>query len=137
MKVMLYYPYLLILPHLPIAAAVYLCTSWCFVLFWGRNSLGWSDIELFAIFENGHYAADQVYFYQSNSKKSANLAACAAKFSHSKNDRDLKMNIAFWKFANKFLLIQEQSLKIKFEIKFCSIFFFLSKNCQNGFWYNK
>ena len=66
---MLYYPYLLILPHLPIAAAVYLCTSWCFVLFWGRNSLGWSDIELFAIFENGHYAADQVYVYQSNSNK--------------------------------------------------------------------
>ena len=26
---------------------------------------------LFAIFENGHYAADQAYFYESKSKKSA------------------------------------------------------------------
>ena len=42
-----------------------------------------SDIELFSIFENRHYAADQVYFYESNSKNSA-------KFSLSKNHRDLK-----------------------------------------------
>ena len=38
--------------------------------------VGWSDIELFSYFENGHYAADQVYFY--DSKKSANLAVRAA-----------------------------------------------------------
>ena len=29
-------------------------------------SLGWSDIAIFAIFENEHYAANQVYFYESN-----------------------------------------------------------------------
>ena len=38
------------------------------------SSIGWSDIYLFLIIENGHYAADQVYFYESNSKKWANLA---------------------------------------------------------------
>ena len=32
-------------------------------------TFGWSDIAVFAIFEMGHDAADQVYFYESNSKK--------------------------------------------------------------------
>ena len=31
-------------------------------------TVGWSDTELWAIFENGHYAAHQVYFYESNIK---------------------------------------------------------------------
>ena len=31
-------------------------------------------LNFFTIFENGHYAADQVYFYESNSKKLANFA---------------------------------------------------------------
>ena len=31
------------------------------------------DTSTFAIFENGHYAADQVYFYDSSSQKSANF----------------------------------------------------------------
>ena len=35
-------------------------------------------IELFLDFWNGHYAADQVYFYEPNSKKSANLHKHAA-----------------------------------------------------------
>ena len=34
-----------------------------------------SDIEVFSTFENGHYVADQVYFYESNSEQSANLVA--------------------------------------------------------------
>ena len=33
----------------------------------------WYTVVL-AIFENEHYAADQVYFYEFNSKKLANLA---------------------------------------------------------------
>ena len=37
--------------------------------------MGWNDIALFAIFENGHYAAGQVYFYESKSQRSVNLAA--------------------------------------------------------------
>ena len=52
-----------------------------------------SEKELFSIIENGHYAqyaADQVYFYKSNSKNSANLETCMAKFSLSKKHRDLK-----------------------------------------------
>ena len=49
----------------------------------------------FAILKNVHSAADQVYFHESNSKTSANLAAraCgawAAKFSLSQNHKDLK-----------------------------------------------
>ena len=32
------------------------------------HGLGWSDIVLFAMFKNGHYDADQVRFYESNSK---------------------------------------------------------------------
>ena len=34
-------------------------------------------LNFFTIFENGHYAADQVYFYESNSKTSANFAVRA------------------------------------------------------------
>ena len=29
----------------------------------GRAALGWNDVALFDIFENGHIAADQVYFF--------------------------------------------------------------------------
>ena len=36
--------------------------------------VGWSDIELFIILENRHYAADQVYFYKFKSKKSATIS---------------------------------------------------------------
>ena len=40
--------------------------------------VGWSDISIYVIFENGHIAVD---FYEFNSKKLANLAARAAKIS--------------------------------------------------------
>ena len=67
--------------------------------------LGWSDLPLFGIFEIGHISADQVYFYELNCKKSANLTACeydtrSAKFSFSKNHRDLKMK-KFLPFTSK------------------------------------
>ena len=52
-------------------------------------TLGWGDLALFAIFEKRHISADQVYFKQFNSKKLANFAARLAKFSFSKNHRDL------------------------------------------------
>ena len=48
-----------------------------------HDTVGWSDLVLLAIFENGHIADDQVYFYEFNSKKSANFA----QFSFSKNQR--------------------------------------------------
>ena len=48
-----------------------------------HDTVGWSDLVLLAIFENGHIAVDQVYFYEFNSKKSANFA----QFSFSKNQR--------------------------------------------------
>ena len=40
--------------------------------------LGWSDKALFAIFENGHIAADKEYFEEFNSEKSPSLEARAA-----------------------------------------------------------
>ena len=44
---------------------------------------GWSDIALFfAIFENGHYAADQVYCFESNYEESWNMGARARKSFH-------------------------------------------------------
>ena len=64
--------------------------------------LGWSDIVVVAIFENGHYAADQVNFSPKlQLQKSAN-GACAAKFLLSKNHWDLKNENKF--FANTFLV---------------------------------
>ena len=49
--------------------------------------LGWSDLLLFLIFENGHIAADQVYFYESIKKIGK---FCMSKFSFSKNHSDLE-----------------------------------------------
>ena len=63
-----------------------------------------------AIFVNGHYVAE-VYFYESNSRKSATFAASgarAAKFSFSKYHRDLQMNFFFF-FAKTFFYFIEQS----------------------------
>ena len=55
--------------------------------------IGWSDLALFAIFEKQQISADQVYFYEFNSKKISNFG-CArfwiAKCLFLKNNRDLK-----------------------------------------------
>ena len=55
-----------------------------FTFFWRPTAfLAWwvivreSDIALFSVFNNGHHAADQVYFYESNSKKIVTLAVRA------------------------------------------------------------
>ena len=76
-----------------------------------RCTLGWSDLDLFSIFENGHYAADEVHTFMIPSPKNRRIwpraySACAAKFSLSKNHRDPKNRIFFWKFSNTFLLLQ-------------------------------
>ena len=42
------------------------------------GALGWSDFHFFEIFENGQIAIDWLYFYEFNSKKLANFAACAS-----------------------------------------------------------
>ena len=87
-----------------------------------------SDIELFSIFENRHYAADQVYFYESNSKN-RRIWPCI----HSKVftfTGTLKMNI--------FLTICKYlpfTSKIKFKIKICfntCIYFFFPKMFKTG-----
>ena len=41
----------------------------------GTAAEGWSDLPFFAIFQNENFAADQFYFYESNSKKSGLSAA--------------------------------------------------------------
>ena len=53
----------------------------------------------FSIFEYGHYAADQVYFYESNSQKFANLAAREAHARQSFNQRVLKNEYLFVKIC--------------------------------------
>ena len=60
--------------------------------------------HFFSIFENLQVSADQVYFLEFNSKKSAILAECprvarAAKFSFSKSCRDLKNEFFFLKIC--------------------------------------
>ena len=50
-------------------------------------------INRVAIFGNGHYAADQIYFYESNYEKYANC--------HLQKIKDtLNTNFSIWKFAN-------------------------------------
>ena len=58
---------------------------------------------IFAIFENGHIAAGQVYFYKFNSKKSA-------QFSFPTNHRDLENEY----LQICFVYFMEQSEKRKF-----------------------
>ena len=69
-------------------------------------------------------------------KKSANLSArgaCTAKFSFSKNHRDLK-NLYFVKKIFETFLIQQRTIdKKKFEIKICLIFCFVPKMGKSVF----
>ena len=76
--------------------------------------------------DSGHIAADQVYFYEFNSKTNANLAARAAKFSFSKITGTLKIN-------KPFLYIKEQLPKRKFQIKICLIFIFIFPKYAKSF----
>ena len=67
---------------------------------WSHWPLGWSDIVLFAIFENGHTAADQVIFLWVQFQKIGELAsrargACAAKIYLLNIQRNLKNEYCF------------------------------------------
>ena len=68
-------------------------------------TLEWSDFHFFVIFENGHIAADWLYYYEFNSKKSANFDL-RQNFNFQKITETLKISILFWKFVNIFLLLQ-------------------------------
>ena len=61
--------------------------------------VGWSDFHFLAIFENGHIAINWLYFYEFNSEKSANFAACARgkifTFKKSQGTRDLENEYFF------------------------------------------
>ena len=90
--------------------------------------------NFFAIFENGQTVANQVYFYEFYSKNSANFEALLAKFSFSKNHKDIKKNF-IRKLGNTLLFyITELSPKIKFKIfKFLNFFILGPHNGQIGF----
>ena len=63
-------------------------------------------INRVAIFGNGHYAADQIYFYESNYEKYANC--------HLQKIKDtLKTNFSIWKFANSFGLFTSRKINKK------------------------
>ena len=58
-----------------------------------KRKRGKRGVECYSIFCDFHKQtlfSRSGIFYETNSKKSANLAACAAKFSLSKKHRDLK-----------------------------------------------
>ena len=93
------------------------------------SPVGWSDISFFSIFENSHYAAKQLYFYEFNSQKSANLAARAAKFSFPKNQRNLK--IIFLKTICKYLPFTSKNNRQKEKKIIKIIIFILFLDFQN------
>ena len=76
---------------------------------WNTTTAGQGGV----ICENGHYAADQVYFYESSSKKSA-------KFSLSKNHRHLKNKYFCLKICkNLHFTLKNNCLKENSKFNFC------------------
>ena len=60
------------------------------------GTIGWSDLPLFAIFDIGHITANQVYFYEFNSKNSANLTVPVRQSFYFQNITEIiKMHIFF------------------------------------------
>ena len=78
----------------------------------------------FSIFDNGHLAIDCLYFYELITKKSANFATHAAKFSFSKNHRDLENEYFFGKLLETFLLRKRTMVKNKIQLRICLVSFF-------------
>ena len=67
--------------------------------------VGWRDPPFLATFKIGHIVADQVSFYEFNSKKSADLAehprhTCSKVFIEKKNTEAVEMIVFSPKFAN-------------------------------------
>ena len=88
--------------------------------------LGWCDFALYAIFETGLIAADQVYFLEFNfPKKSANMTvrACVKVFIFQKITGILKINIFFKNCQIISFNLKEHLPKRKFEIECLNIFF--------------
>ena len=88
------------------------------------STVGWSDLALFSIFESVHISADQVYFQELNSKKSA-IFGCA-RASHARHSFHFQKSqgpyiFLFEHLHRPFVYIKEQSTKIKFEKYFCFI----------------
>ena len=89
----------------------------------------WYTQNLFAIFENGHYAADQVYFYDSNEKISANLdSRTRGKVLALRNHRDLN-NVYFFLKTCRYLLFTSKNNRQKENLKYN-----IWKNCKAPKW---
>ena len=110
----------------PVDRADILRVFWGFDQTWSlANTVVWNDLEFFFFFESGNIAADQVYFNEANSRKSATFVtrargSCAAKFSFFKNHRVLK-NEYFLKIC-KYLHFPSKNIwqkKIGIQFGFC------------------
>ena len=88
-------------------------------------------MALFVIFKYGHYAADQVYFYQSNLKKNSEYGRERDKNSFSKSHKELKngeKKCLYLPFTSKNNRQKENST-----IKFCFKFFISPPKWENWF----
>ena len=89
-------------------------------------TLGWSNIALFAIFENVHYAADQVrvYFYESNSKKICKFGRARGKvFYFQKMTETLKINIFSENLQIQNLSSKNNRREVNLDFHFVLIYF--------------
>ena len=80
-------------------------------------AVGWSDVLLFAIFENGHTAADKVYLYELNPKNQQISLRARQSFLFFLISENFKMKILFLNLQTPSFYIKENSPKRKFEIK--------------------
>ena len=93
-------------------------------------------IAFLQIFENGHYAADQVYFYESNLKKIVEFDRMRGNvFFPQKIKETLKLNFLFLKIC-KYLpcILQRAIAKKKIRNKKSKQILGGLQNCQVGFW---
>ena len=91
--------------------------------------IGRSDFPFFR-FSKMSTLLSVVYIFMSSFQKYRRISPCAAKFSFSKNHRDLENEYIFFYFQKPSFYIKEQLSKIEFKIRICLVFFFF-KNSEN------
>ena len=99
-----------------------------------NSTVGWSDLLLFEILENGHIAADQEYFYEFNSKKSNKFGRGSGKVSTFKIHRGLKIICFPQNLQISSLNIFQRTIVRRKFWKFCCCWSFCFQNGQNCFW---
>ena len=81
--------------------------------------IGWNDLGLFALIKNGHYAADQVYFYPIPTNRHVR----GATFLLSKNCRDLTIKYFSEQLQKPSFYFKEQ-MPNKLGIQFSLIYYY-------------